>query len=147
MVIFRIGEYVHAFCTIFPCKVNYNVCLVIGLTCFGMFECVMSPWIFLNLWLILWPCFWGKTCSTRLLLSIAGTKLLMISFLWEKNLNTNFQNCSQMFVLICHCGGTCLISKLHSNYSKWSNFQETPCTLVLHSYIHLFTIMYGYGLL
>jgi hypothetical protein len=37
LVILRISKYVYAFCTIFQCKFNYNVCLVIGLTCFGAF--------------------------------------------------------------------------------------------------------------
>jgi hypothetical protein len=36
----------------------------------------------------------------------------------EKKLTTNFQNCSWMFVLICHCGGIWLIKILHSNKSK-----------------------------
>ena len=38
----RIGKYVYAFCTICQRKVNYNVCSVIGLTCFGKFECVYT---------------------------------------------------------------------------------------------------------
>jgi len=37
LVILRISKYVYAFCTIFQCKFNYNVCLVVGLTCFGAF--------------------------------------------------------------------------------------------------------------
>ena len=31
----------------------------------------------------------------------------------KKKLNTNFQKCSQIFVLICHCHGNCLIRILH----------------------------------
>ena len=43
-----------------------------------------------------------------------GINLLMILLPWEKDSNTIFQKCSQMFVLICHCGGTCLIRILRS---------------------------------
>src|SRR6202050_1487350 len=46
-----------------------------------------------------------------------GKILLMILLLWGKNSNTNFQKCSQVFVLICHCGGTCLIRILCSKNS------------------------------
>jgi hypothetical protein len=57
-----------------------------------------------------------KAVSTPsvLLLSTVGKKKVMILLLWENFLNTNFQKCSQMFVLICHCRGTCLIRILHS---------------------------------
>ena len=41
----------------------------------------------------------------------------MILLPWEIFLDTIFQKCSQMFVLICHCGGTCLIRILHSKNS------------------------------
>jgi len=35
-----------------------------------------------------------------------------------KKFEYNFQNCSWMVVLICHCGGTCLIRILLSKSSK-----------------------------
>jgi len=35
-----------------------------------------------------------------------------------------------MFVLICHCGGTCLIRILHSKMSKWSKYQKN-CLFIL----------------
>src|ERR1700691_691924 len=50
----------------------------------------------------------------KISLEYRGEKKVIILLLWEKNLNTNFQKCSQMFVLICHCCGNCLIRILHS---------------------------------
>jgi hypothetical protein len=71
--------------------------------------------------------------SDIFLLSTVGIILLMILLLWEKNLNTKIQKCSQMLVLICHCGGTCLIWILHSNKSKYSKYPK----MLAHCFVFL----------
>src|ERR1700733_1885005 len=62
----------------------------------------------------------------------------------EKNLNTNFQKCSQMFVLICHCGGTCLIRILLLNNSKYSKYQTIACLLFCVLIIYTFKVKMYY---
>jgi len=56
LVIWRINEYLYAFCIIFQYKFNYNICLVIRLTCFGNFGklliCIYILYCF-SMWIIL----------------------------------------------------------------------------------------------
>ena len=67
--------------------------------------------------------------------------------------------CYETFVLICHCGGTCLIRILYPKKLKKSKCPKllAHCFLILqfmllrfkcimHYYLHLFIIMYNYGL-
>ena len=69
------------------------------------------------------------------------------------------QMCYETFVLICHCGRTCLIRIIYPKQSTQSKCQKllAHCFLnlqfillrskcVIHYYLHLFTIMYNYGL-
>ena len=70
---------------------------------------------------------------TTLLLSTMG-----------KFFEQKFAKCSQMFVLICHCGDTCLIRVLHSNKTKQSKYQKQKqnkkklahCFFCLMAYTH-----------
>jgi hypothetical protein len=71
----RIRIYIYAFCTIFQCEVNYNVCSGIRLTCFGSFECVYT-------FCVVFPCKFNYNIC------------LMIKM-------TDFGNCQNKYIVIC----------------------------------------------
>ena len=49
-----------------------------------------------------------------------------------------------MFVLICHCGGTCLIRILYPKKSKWSNTKKTACSLFCVLIIYILKVQMCY---
>ena len=82
MVILRINEYLYVFCIIFQYKFNYNVCLVIGLTCFGNFGKLL---IFIYI-LYHFPC--ELYCNFYLMIRITGfgnfqNKYIVICILYQ----------------------------------------------------------------